>query len=149
MTSNTDEELRGIEMTPSDIDEFLVEQGHGTFSVASEGRAYAVPISFGYDDERLYLSLLTFGNDSKKLAYLEDTDEASLLAVDVESRYDWRSVVVTGTISEVDEDETEYHEEVLEENGWFPLIAPPSAPLTDVKRVVLEPATMSGYHGRG
>lgn len=147
MNGTSDDSVRGSEMTTAEIDRFLTERGYGTLSLSSGGRAYSVPISFGYDGDRLFMELLTFGERSKKLEYLEGTEEASLVAMEVNGRSDWRSVVVTGPTEEVDEDEAAYHEAVLEENGWFPVIYPRSEPLTDVTRIVLEPSETGGRKG--
>lgn len=147
MSDSDKDEIRGMEMNRSEIDEFLTERGYGTFSVASEGQAYSVPISMGYDGKDLFMYLLTFGGKSRKLDYLQDTNRACFLAVEVNSRFDWGSVVVTGTTSEVGEDEENYHDEVLEDNGWFPNIFPPTDPMTDHTRIVLEPSKITGRKG--
>lgn len=147
MSISEDIQIRGIEMTEKEIEDFLTEKGYGTLSVASEKRAYSVPISIGYDGNHLFMNLLTFGRKSKKMDYLQDTEEACVVAMEINNRFDWRSVVVTGHIDKVGEDEEDYHEDVLNENGWFPIIYPPSGPLTDVARVVMEPTEMSGRKG--
>lgn len=149
MSTISDDEIRGSDMTAAEIDEFLTETGHGIFSVASGDRAYSVPISFGYDGERVFLELITFGDHSKKSEYLRDTTEACLVAAEVNDRFDWRSVVVTGPVERVSEDEAQYHRDVLDENGWFPVIYPRSEPLTEKTRVVLDPATVGGRKGVG
>jgi nitroimidazol reductase NimA-like FMN-containing flavoprotein (pyridoxamine 5'-phosphate oxidase superfamily) len=147
MTDASDDAVRGSEMTPAEVDELLTERGYGTLSLSAGGRAYSVPISFGYDGDRVFMELLTFGEHSRKLEYLEGTDEACLVAMEVEGQSDWRSVVVTGPIEEVDEDEAAYHEAVVEENGWLPFIYPRAEPLTGVVRVAMEPSELTGRKG--
>ena len=148
MTDNGGQQLSGIEMSLEEIDEFLYEQGHGTLSLANRGEVYGIPISFGYDGEKLFMSLLEFGDESEKMAFVETTDVASLTACAVATRFDWKSVVVRGEITEVPDGETEYMDEILDDNAWFPTIFPPSDPMTGVHHVALVPEQMSGRKGQ-
>lgn len=149
MTANAgNQSLSGIEMGDGEIEQFLYEQGHGILSLATGGDVYSVPISFGYDEEALYMSLLEFGNESRKLEYMETTDVACLTTYDVTTRFDWKSVVVRGEIHEVPDDDIEYMDEVLDDNAWFPTIFPPSDPMTDVHHVALIPEHTSGRKGQ-
>jgi len=140
--------LSGVEMSAGEIDEFLYEQGHGTLALADGGEAYAIPISFGYDGEVLYLSLLEFGEESEKVAFTETTEQACLTTYQATTRFDWQSVVVRGSMREVPDDEIESMDEVLDDNAWFPTIFPPSAPLTGVRHLALEPEEVSGRKGQ-
>ena len=148
MTDNGGQQLSGIEMSDEEIDEFLYEQGHGTLSLGNRREMYGVPISFGYDGEKLYMSLLEFGDDSEKMAFVETTDVASLTVYAVATRFDWKSVVVRGEITDVPEEEIEYMDETLDDNAWFPTIFPPSDPMTGVHHVALVPEQMSGRKGQ-
>ena len=141
------EELSGIEMTREEIDEFLYEQGHGTLSLSDGGEVYGVPISFGYDGETLYMSLLEFGDRSEKMALLETTETASLTTYAVTTRFDWKSVIVRGDVTEVPERDHEHMDEVFDDNAWFPTLYPPSDPMTGVYRVALSPDHVSGRKG--
>lgn len=147
-TDETPETLGGIEMTETETEQFLTEQGHGILSLADDADAYGVPISFGYDGEWLYASLLKFGDESHKLAYLDETDTACLTTYQVSTRFDWKSVVVRGEIRRVNEDDIEYMDDVLDENAWFPTIFPPSDPMTGVRHIALVPDEMSGRKGQ-
>lgn len=147
MSDTDDPEIRGIDMTREEIDDLLTDRGYGTLALSAEGRAYAVPISVGYDGDRLFLNLITFGEVSKKAEFLRQTEEACLVVTAVDDRFDWRSVVVTGTIEPVPPDEEEYHRAILDENAWFPVIYPPSEPLTERTRVVMDPTEMTGRKG--
>ncbi|SDK03714.1 Nitroimidazol reductase NimA, pyridoxamine 5'-phosphate oxidase superfamily [Halovenus aranensis] len=147
-TDETTETLGGIEMTETEIEQFLTEQGHGILALADDADAYGVPISFGYDGEWLYTSLLEFGDESQKLAYLDETDTACLTTYQVSTRFDWKSVVVRGTVRQVNEDDIEYMDDVLDENAWFPTIFPPSDPMTGVRHLALVPEEMTGRKGQ-
>ena len=149
MTSTDETQtLSGIEMSDDEIDQFLTEQGHGTLSLADDGAAYGVPISFGYDGELLYMSLLEFGDESMKGAFLETTSTACLTTYDVTTRFDWKSVIVRGEIRDVSDDDVEYMDGVLDENAWFPTIFPPSDPMTGVHHISLVPEERSGRKGQ-
>lgn len=147
MSSDESVKVRGIEMNESEIERTLQELGHGVLSLSRGGDAYGIPISFGYDDGRMFMHLIRFGDDSKKLDFSESTTQASMTAYRVDSRFAWKSVVVTGELEDVHEDETEYMEEVMEENAWFPNIFPPTAPIAEIKRVELDIDEMTGRKG--
>lgn len=148
MTTDERDTLSGIEMSPQEVDQFLYEQGHGILSLADDADAYGIPISFGYDGDVLYMSLLQFGEGSEKLGYLEETDTACLTTYHVSTRFDWKSVVVRGEFREVSGSEVEDLENTLDENAWFPTLFPPSDPMTDVRHVKLVPEETTGRKGQ-
>lgn len=141
--------LRGIEMSEDELDRFLHEQGHGTLSLADGGEAYAVPISFGYDGDAIYLSLIEFGDASTKLDFIEHTERACLVTYNVQTRHVWKSALVRGTLDPVAEDEFDRVERILEDNAWFPSIYPPIRPVTGIHRMVLEVEEATGRKGEG
>ncbi len=134
-------------MENNEIERTLRELGHGTLSLSRDGDAYGIPISFGYDDGRLFMHLIRFGDESKKMDFSEATTQVCLTAYRVDSRFAWKSVVVTGRLSDVDEDEIEYMEEVMENNAWFPNIFPPTAPIAEIKRIEFHIEEMTGRKG--
>lgn len=66
--------LYGTAMSEAEIEEFLIEQGYGHVSLAADGEAYTVPMSFGYDgNNRIFLYFIQFTDeDSHKLEMLHD-----------------------------------------------------------------------------
>lgn len=92
-------------MVDDDTAAFLAEQGHGVLAFAAE-RPYAVPVSYGYDVDggRCFLQLL-FGETSEKRALLDVDDAVSLVVYEWEDLLEWRSVILTGTLREVESDE--------------------------------------------
>lgn len=134
-------------MADHEIDQALKEIGYGTLALTRDDKAYGVPVSFGYDGERLFLYLFQFGGGSKKLGYSEQTQRASLTVIDVESRTEWRSVIVTGTLHEVPEAETEQAEAVIDDNAWFPTFFPPDSPVTGVQWTELRIEEITGRKG--
>ncbi|MFC4540350.1 pyridoxamine 5'-phosphate oxidase family protein [Halosolutus amylolyticus] len=141
----TEERMRGIEMGKDEIDDFLYEQGHGILSLMGCGEAYGVPMSFGYDGDRIFMNLITFGDESKKVDYITDTEHVSLTAYHVETRLKWKSTVVNGMLEEVTDDK--YAKEVLDDNALFPTLYPPTEPMSDVTRVAIQIEEMTGRKG--
>ena len=147
MTEEATTSSRGLEMNDQEVDGILTAKGYGTLSLADAGDAYAVPISFGYDGDRLFMFLIEFGNKSEKIDAAASTDTACLTTYVVESQYDWASAIVRGTLKEVAEDERKYMEEVMEDNAWHPSLFPPSEPTTGINRLELVIDEATGRKG--
>ncbi|GAB7011181.1 pyridoxamine 5'-phosphate oxidase family protein [Halorubrum trueperi] len=131
------------------IKQVLRERGHGVLSLARDSEAYAIPVSFGYDGERALMYLLQFGEDSEKLAVASDTEQACLVTYNVETRFEWESVILRGSLRELPTEESEDVEAVMDENAWFPSIFPPDAPITGVHIYELVIESASGRQGEG
>lgn len=147
MTGRPGIKADSIEMTDEEIDEALVDLGSGTLALARDSQSYGVPVSFGYDGDRLFLYFFQFGNSSKKIDFSEQTEQACLTAFHTDSAFDWRSVIVDGTLTKVADEETEYVDVVMTENAWFPRMFPPTAPLTGVRRIELLIDNATGRKG--
>jgi nitroimidazol reductase NimA-like FMN-containing flavoprotein (pyridoxamine 5'-phosphate oxidase superfamily) len=94
-------------MSDAEIDAFLGRNETGVLSLAREGEPYSVPVSYGYDAtaRTVYLRLVSTPG-SRKRAFL-DTDPAATLVVYDEGDADettYRSVVVAGTLAEINPD---------------------------------------------
>lgn len=116
MTLDRIEYVYTFGMDDDDIVEALETNDVGVLSLASDGDAYAIPISFYHDGSSLYLRLTSEGT-SKKLSYVDDTTEACFLLYAVESsRKSW-SVVATGSIRELsDAEQEEFDEATINEH---------------------------------
>ncbi|NIS32201.1 MAG: pyridoxamine 5'-phosphate oxidase family protein [Actinobacteria bacterium] len=148
MAEQGSREIRGLHMDRDEVDAFLADQGYGVLSLADGGSAYGVPVSFGYDGEsKLYLYLIQFGDDSRKLDYADETETACVVTFDVESRFRWRSAIVSGPLHTLPEDEVETMEEVMNDNAWFPSLFPPEDPMTAVRRLELRVEEVTGRKG--
>lgn len=97
------EDAAGEELTHEATMDLLSKHGHGVLSLASEDRAYGIPISFGYDEDgdRFLFEFLSVG-PSKKAAFVDATEEATLTVYEFEDQRDWVSAVVTGSVEPVD-----------------------------------------------
>jgi len=143
------ETLHGYAMDRDEIDDFLRAQGTGVLSLSRDGTAYAVPVSFGYADDSLYFFLLRFGDDSRKLDFVETTDEASFTTYDVEDANRWRSVVVSGPLTEVSDGEADRLEDVMFDNAEFASLFPYGEPMTAQVRYRLAVGDVTGQKGHG
>jgi len=147
MTTSDQDVPRGLEMSVEDAEAFLTGQGHGVLALADSSIAYAVPVSYGYDGEAVYLSLIQFGDASEKLAFLGETERAVLVVYEVDTPYQWRSVLVRGELQLVPTADYDYMQEVMGDSAWIPSMFPPPEPMTDFVRIVLIPQSVSGRQG--
>lgn len=93
-------------MAGHEVDAFLREQGIGVLSLTDGSETYGVPVSFGYDgEETLYFVFLRVGERSKKEKFAQQTDRASLTVYNVDSKHVWTSVIATGLLQEIDDEE--------------------------------------------
>ena len=140
--------IQGIEMSADEVDTFLQSQGFGVLSLARDGEAYGIPISFGYDGTQLYFVLLRPGERSKKEEFVRETDTASFLVYDVGDKHDWQSVVVTGRLEPVGDDDWPALLDAIEENAWFPSLFSETQPMQDILgwRLVVDEMTGQRSH---
>lgn len=103
-----------VGMDTADIDQYLRAGSHGVLALADGDDAYAVPLSYHYDGERLLLRVSAHGDDSEKRRYLDTTDTATFVCFAADADGSW-SIHVRGPVEEWDGtvDETTLNE-------WFP-----------------------------
>ena len=148
MGADDTERMRGVSMSATEIDSFLYEQGHAILSVANNGDAYAVPVSFGYDGDGIFLYLIQFDGQSKKLDFSAGTGTVCLTGYDVKNRSEWECVLICGTLEPVPESEFDYMDGIMDDNAWFPSFHPPDWPITEVRRTMLSIDSISSRKGR-
>lgn len=143
------EDPRGARMTDEEVDDFLTEQGVGLLSLADGGDAYAIPISFGYDDGRAVFSYWHFGTETTKEEYTEATNTACLAVYDVDSPVKWRSVLAFGELEEIPTQRWDELGELIDDNAWSPDVSPignRGLTITGYEMVFEE---VSGFQGSG
>lgn len=140
--------LQGRELDRAEIDAFLEQQGHGVLSLAAEGEAYGFPVSFGYDGEALWFVFQRPGETSRKEAFATETTKASFLAYAVEDKNDWTSVIVSGTLRPVEDDEWPDLLAAIEANAWYPDLFSATEPMRDFLGFSLVPDSISGLTAR-
>jgi hypothetical protein len=103
-----------VGMDATEVDDYLRAGSHGVLALADGDDAYAVPLSYHYDGERLLLRVSAHGDDGEKRRYLDTTDTATLVCFAADADGSW-SVHVRGPVVEWDgtADETTLNE-------WFP-----------------------------
>ena len=101
----TVEEIQLTEMDDDAIRAFLTNRKMGVLGLPTDGVPYLLPMSFGYDDaETLYFTFVG-GPDSRKRGLIEATDRAVFLTYAAESPFSWESVLLSGTVDAVPDDE--------------------------------------------
>jgi len=102
-------------MDESEIEEKLTSRENGVLSLAKEGAAYAIPISFHYTEGEIYLRLARH-EGSKKIDYVDSTTEACFLLYEYADDGSSWSVLAVGSIAKVGEafDKTALNEEFPE-----------------------------------
>ena len=93
---------REAEMSASAIDAFLARHETGVLSLARDDAPYAIPISYGYDeDTRETFLRLVSTVDSEKREFLGSDPDARLVVYEEEDDV-YTSVVAVGTLERVD-----------------------------------------------
>lgn len=137
--------LAGNRMDEAGIDGVLSRVGIGVLSLARDGEAYGVPVSFGYDGaDRLYFVFVGYGETSRKESFAAATDRASFVAYEVGDEHDWRSVIVDGRLVEIGPDGWADASAALADNAWYPSLFRAAEPLRDLDVWALEIDSRSG-----
>ena len=98
----------GKTMGQTEIQDFLNEQATGVLSLSKDGQAYGIPMSFAWEKET-ERAIMDFGfaDGSKKREFIETTEEVCLTVYEWNSPNDWRSVVVTGSLGKLAEEDVD------------------------------------------
>jgi len=94
-----------VEMTDAEVDAFLSRHETGVLSLARDGAPYAIPVSYGFDEESrdAYLRLVSTP-DSEKREFLASEPQARIVVYE-EDGDAYESVVGVGTLRRIDLDE--------------------------------------------
>jgi len=107
-------------MDDADITTTLATQSVGVLGLNADGGPCLRPLSYWFDEEHdaLYFTYLV-EDDSEKVNQSENATSAQFLVYNVETTFNWRSVLVTGTIEAVPEaDRAELNERL--DIDWQP-----------------------------
>lgn len=150
MAPETFAELEGIRMDEHEIDAFLRKQGVGVLSLTDGREAYGVPVSFGYDGEdSCYFVFLRVGEQSKKEQFAEQTERASMTVYDTSSKHVWTSVIASGSLHQIADDEWDELEAAIEDNAWYPSLFSEAEPMRDIQGWKLRIDEMTGQQSEG
>ena len=94
-----------VEMADAEVDAFLSRHETGVLSLARDGAPYAIPVSYGFDEESrdAYLRLVSTP-DSEKREFLASEPQARIVVYE-EDGDAYESVVGVGTLRRIDLDE--------------------------------------------
>lgn len=105
-------------MDETAIGQFLSNQRVGVLGLPTDGTPYLVPLSFGFDgDSTLYFTYV--GADGRKERLSTRAESASFLAYSADTLFNWESVLLTGRVERVPDNETDGVAEILE-TAWRP-----------------------------
>jgi hypothetical protein len=132
--NSTEDAFAGHRMTEEAVDDLLSRVGVGVLSLARDGEAYGIPVSYGYDGEAtIYVVFVGYGETSRKETFAAATERASLAVVETNASDDWRSVIVDGRLVEVDRDEWPAAREAIEATAWYPDLFRTAEPTRDLQ----------------
>lgn len=139
----------GLEVMDDDeIREFLSAKSTGVLGLPAEPAPYMIPMSYAFDgDAEVYFTYL-LGSDSRKETLSDRTDQARFLVYDVETMFNWQSVLLTGELVEIPEEEWGDIEEILT-NAWRPELFQTAGAGGTVKVYGLRTETMEGIRHTG
>jgi len=107
------------QMDDDDIDGTLSRESVGVLGLPTDGAPSLRPLSYWFDGEDALYFVYVLGGESRKQRLSESADVARFLVYDVEAQFNWRSVLLTGTIGEVSAAEREALEERMDV-AWRP-----------------------------
>ncbi|PHQ40566.1 pyridoxamine 5-phosphate oxidase [Halorubrum persicum] len=98
-----------VEMSDAEVDALLSRHETGVLSLARDETPYAIPISYGFDEESRHAFLrLVSTPDSEKRKFLASTPQARIVVYEEggeRDREEYASVVGVGTLHRVDLDD--------------------------------------------
>ncbi len=109
-------------LSTDQIEDVLIRNGVGVLGLVRDGHPYTIPMSFGYDgDEMTFPMQWGTGYGGRKERCVASNTNASFTVYeqDPDQPQLWRSVVMTGTLYEIDADRTERAFASLAANAEF------------------------------
>lgn len=106
-------------MDDDDIRQTLSNQSVGVLGLPAESAPCLRPLSYWFDGESTLYFVYVLGADSRKVALSDRGGLARFLVYRVETTFNWRSVLLTGTLERVPEDERGDIEERMDVS-WRP-----------------------------
>lgn len=108
-----------LQMDSEDIEQILERKDIGVLGVPTDAAPLLRPLSFWYDGESALYFVYVLGADSRKVTASDRADVARFLVYDIETTFNWRSVLLTGAIERVPDDERRAIEEQIDAS-WKP-----------------------------
>jgi uncharacterized protein len=125
---------RGID--DEEVERRLRERSHGVLALARDDNAYAVPLNYHYDGERLLLRV-SEEPESTKVAYVQSAETVTFVVYGVEDNERSWNVMVRGKIDQLPDDEQEGITDALV-NELFPPFRLFDEDVLDVEMAIYE-----------
>ena len=106
-------------MDDDDIERTLSTQSVGVLAVPTEDAPSMRPLSYWYDGEAALYFVYVLAGESEKQGLTDAASAAQFLVYNVETPFNWRSVLLTGAVEAVDTAEREAIEERMDVS-WRP-----------------------------
>ena len=119
MTVTDLEEYGMLQMDSGDIEKTLERKSIGVLGVPTDSAPLLRPLSFWYDGDSALYFVYVLGVDSRKVTASDNAAVARFLIYDIKTTFNWRSVLLTGTIERVPDDERTAIEEQID-TSWKP-----------------------------
>lgn len=119
-------------MNNEEIRGFLLSQGMGVLGLSSEDAPYLLPMSFGFDGESQLYFTYVLGASSRKAELSSQGNIARFLVYSADTSFMWESVLLTGTLSEVPENEWDDVRDAMD-IAWRPELFKTASMTEDVK----------------
>lgn len=104
----TVDELAEYGMEPMDdktIRSFLSAQSVGVLGISTDSEPLLRPLSFWFDGDSALYFVYVLGDESRKEMLSNTTEMARFLVYSAETPFQWRSVLLSGSLSEIPESE--------------------------------------------
>ncbi|GCF16113.1 hypothetical protein Harman_40480 [Haloarcula mannanilytica] len=119
MTIDQLEEYGLEQMDDEEIEAFLSTHSTGVLGLPMSDIPYLIPLSYGFDNGScLYFTYVT-GESSQKAELTEKAGRGRFLVYNVDTAFEWQSVMLDGDITSVPEDDWP-EIEAITQNAWRP-----------------------------
>lgn len=138
---------RAESMDHREVNAFLGNEGTGVLALAKDDESYAIPVSYGYDqEEQTFYLRLAFHPESQKREYIGPSRTVSLV-VSEETGDGWQSIVARGHLRETGEAaiDSSVVEAIRRINIPFFTVFDRPARELDFELFRLEPEELSGH----
>lgn len=119
MTLDELENYGMAELTDEEVESFLSSHSLGVLGLPTENVPYLIPMSYGYEGGVNLYFFFVSGTESRKEALATAGEQASFLVYSAETMFQWRSVLLEGSIRQLSGDD---RAELTEETSpkWRP-----------------------------
>jgi nitroimidazol reductase NimA-like FMN-containing flavoprotein (pyridoxamine 5'-phosphate oxidase superfamily) len=119
MTIDQLEEYGIEQMDDEEIREFLAEHSTGVLGLPTTDVPYLLPLSYGFDDGACLYFTYLLGESSQKADLTERAGGGRVLVDEIETQFEWQSVMLAGDIRSVPEEEWS-DITAMTQNAWRP-----------------------------